>query len=186
MKHIVVDNIVPKSFQDNYELACQNFNWNYLISTYKGINPNPQETEEIYDVGQLVYPIHFKDYTTDFYSKLDPLISAISKIKPLYKDLLKIKSNLLWRTRDSNNRWNTPHTDIDSVANKDDIFWSCVYYINDSDGDTCLFYENEVIRVSPKKGRAVLFPSSLLHAGSNPTVSQQRVVFNIVWKTTHD
>jgi len=186
MKHIVVDNIVPLPLQDQYEYACQGFSWNYLISTYKGTNPGSKETEEIYDAGQLVYPIHFRDYTTNFYSQLDPLISAISKIKPLYKDLLKIKANLLWRTRDSNNRWNIPHTDIDSVANKDDIFWSCVYYVNDSDGDTCLFYENEVVRVSPKKGRAVLFPSSLLHAGSNPTVSQQRVVFNIVWKTTHD
>ena len=59
---------------------------------------------------------------------------------------------------------------------------SVVYYVNDSDGDTFFFDdENKLIkRVSPRDGRAVMFDSNISHAGSNPIHRNIRMVVNFV------
>lgn len=66
----------------------------------------------------------------------------------------------------------------------------CLYYVNDSDGDTFLFDRTtkdgpmpkdktpEIIkRVSPKKGRVVLFNGNRYHSSSGPT-KDVRVIIN--------
>lgn len=69
-----------------------------------------------------------------------------------------------------------------------------IYYVNDSDGDTFFeesfknhkelndakFLDNLTIyrRVSPKKGRVVLFRSDFIHAGSHPKENETRIVLN--------
>ena len=55
----------------------------------------------------------------------------------------------------------------------------CLYYVNDTDGDTFI-YENEkkFHRISPKKNRAVIFEGSMYHASSLPT-KHKRVIINI-------
>ena len=49
--------------------------------------------------------------------------------------------------------------------------WVCLYYINDSEGDTVFFDDNkkEIKRISPKKGRIIFFNGNQLHSGSYPT-----------------
>ena len=60
---------------------------------------------------------------------------------------------------------------------------SLIYYINDSDGDTLFFDEKENVinRVSPKKGRAVLFNSNIKHAACNPIIYDCRMIINFVF-----
>jgi uncharacterized Fe-S cluster protein YjdI len=69
----------------------------------------------------------------------------------------------------------------------------CLYYVNDTDGDTFLFNKTkkdgpipndgklEILkRVSPKKGRAVLFDGSRYHSSSGPSKDIRCIInFNI-------
>lgn len=82
-----------------------------------------------------------------------------------------------------------PHTDC--LHSSNDI-WSFIYYPHDATGDTFLFHEQVedvemedrrdynwkyIDRVSPKKGRLIMFPSRQYHAGS-PPLSDRRMLIN--------
>lgn len=53
----------------------------------------------------------------------------------------------------------------------------CLYYVNDTDGDT-VFYEGdkEINRVTPKKGRCVIFDGRIYHASSTPTLNDRAII----------
>ena len=70
----------------------------------------------------------------------------------------------------------SPHIDLDPG----DEHIVVLYYVNDSDGDTKFFNKDfELIkRVSPKKGKVVIFHSNTLHTSSNPIESPYRMVVN--------
>ena len=55
-----------------------------------------------------------------------------------------------------------------------------IYYVNDSDGDTCIFDNEGKVqhRISPKKGRFLVFDGNRKHAGSHPYHANYRVVIN--------
>lgn len=67
-----------------------------------------------------------------------------------------------------------PHkTDLDHYAPHTDIpedHTVCIYYVNDADGDTVFFDDdlNIIKRVSPKKGRLILFNGKIMHGGGIP------------------
>jgi len=75
---------------------------------------------------------------------------------------------------------NSPSPHIDGQ----DPHWVCLYYVNDSDGDT-IFYENdqktEIKRVSPKKGRIAFFDGSIYHSAGIPKKSH-RAIINFCFK----
>lgn len=72
----------------------------------------------------------------------------------------------------------------------------CLYYLNDCDGETIIYNQSsdEVLegnvkdteftvqkRISPKKGRVVLFDGKYYHSSSNPTVNRRCILnFDIV------
>jgi len=58
----------------------------------------------------------------------------------------------------------------------------CLYYVNDSDGDTLFFDNNgnEIKKVSPKKGRIVFFEGSISHCGSEPSKLRSIINFNFI------
>jgi hypothetical protein len=67
---------------------------------------------------------------------------------------------------------------------------ACVYYCNDSDGDTIIYEQTindvpggsqnvelqEHKRVSPKRGRAVFFDGSRYHCSSQPTLNYRTII----------
>lgn len=65
-----------------------------------------------------------------------------------------------------------PHTDMKIPH------WVVLYYVNDSDGDTVFFDNNENIidSVTPKRGRVVFFNGSILHGGGIPTKGPRCIV----------
>lgn len=61
----------------------------------------------------------------------------------------------------------------------------CLYYVNDTDGDTFIFGKNKddpvSMRITPKKNRAVIFNGDIYHASSSTRVSQRAIVnFDLV------
>ena len=107
---------------------------------------------------------------------LTPLYTlAISKniaIKGIYQ------GRCFLQMPDLNPRPQDPHVDIEDLPH-----WVCLYYVNDSDGDT-IFYEDdkktEIKRVSPKKGRIAFFDGTIWHSGSKPSFSRRGVI-NIIF-----
>jgi len=59
----------------------------------------------------------------------------------------------------------------------------CLYYVNDADGDTFFFDKSGQIveRISPKKGRMVVFDGVTLHASSMPVESSHRISLNLTY-----
>ena len=80
----------------------------------------------------------------------------------------RIKANLLQPhpAAEEHHPWH-----IDSTNS----YTSMVYYVNDSDGDTFLSKE-DTQRITPKANAAVIFPSNLWHASSNPTKGRRMVI----------
>jgi len=88
-------------------------------------------------------------------------------------ELLRMKVNLLFKT-DKNNP-NNFHLD-DKI---DPNYRTCILYLNNSDGDTLIFYKNHLKRVKPEAGKVVIFDGNLYHTSSNPVKTNYRKVVNI-------
>lgn len=196
--YYVYDDIISKELQDEIEqrLLRSDVNWFYHNAT----TDLPEENDKYY---------HFKKNNVDIfegpqfvhmlYTKSSGVKSPhIHYAETIFKSVLqkfelglkitisRIKANLQTSIVGAdNNKYTAPHCD------ENNKHYVLLYYINDSDGDTFLFEndENEILkmgeklkvldRITPKKGRAVVFDGSILHASSIPVNSINRMVFNI-------
>jgi hypothetical protein len=173
------DNIIP--------LKNQNFIENMLLGKIRGLsfpyyytrnltgvddpnNPNPER-----GFGSLLYSHRDANIKEELsFQLLTPFYSLISQLDLL---LYQVTNSRVFLQLPSSNTSKIllPHTD------QQDPHLVFLYYVNDSDGDT-VFYEQdrktEIKRVSPKKGRAVIFDGLIPHSGSTPT-KNERLTINI-------
>jgi len=170
---LVIDDIIPKSYQDEIEKAIfdnDNFNWFLLKDVTRGGN-----TFNNYGFN---HALKYEDGSigSNFLSFFIPLVyMATEKTNLKYNNIIKARAFL--QTLRNNKSYNIPHVDLQYPHL---VF---LYYVNDSDGDTFLFEEtledtpnpqkdyqfNTKQFVSPKKGRGLLFNGNRYHASSNPT-----------------
>jgi len=125
----------------------------------------------------------FYDDITDTKSKYYKLIEELLKKLKLNNKIIRAKSNYLSQNNSFKKKnFHTPHKD--HYTNHIVV----LYYVIDSDGDTLFFNkEGDIInRVSPKKGRCVIFDGDILHASQNPIKSKDRIVINIDLKNEED
>ena len=164
------------------------FSWTYQLGTSHNSETGKYDKEG--DTPQLVRNLFHREaissktkFPTAFnqsmqlheYFEVLPQITMIpQKILP-NSNPWRIKANLLQPHPDAGEHhpWH-----IDSTNS----YTSMIYYINDSDGDTFI-NKVDTQRITPKANTAVIFPSNLWHASSNPTKGR-RMVLNYMVEMT--
>lgn len=187
-------NLVPQSYAADieYELTTNFFPWYYNPSTVdteydtldSNIIPTSQYTHQIY--APSIQPSYL-------YQFVKPIVYFIEdKLSFRVKSIDRIKANALERIPNyTYENYNPPHWDNDPRTQSNRL--SCVYYVNTSDGDTRIFNkkypeDSSNLKIlnsfSPKQGYATVFNSDYWHAGSNPIISDRRIVLNFVFEVT--
>jgi len=196
---IVLDDLIPKNLQDEIEnvLTGPEFPWymtchknkdgEFITSDYSQ-NKKFDNNNNVKDIGQLVH-IFMKignderlgDNITIRSPYFDFILSVLELATKKYdlKNVLvkRIKSNLKTTSQKFNkDSFGTPHRDYDKSH------FVLIYYVNDSDGDTFIFDNEDDLnitkRITPKKGRVLLFDGKYYHAAGNPVDSNYRIVVN--------
>ena len=178
----VVDSFLPKAYEDYLEdmFLSTAFPWYLNTGTADG---DTFKTENTVDSPQFTHTfVRDGVPSSDYFPSISVLLHHIMLTQNIRTDNpLRIKANLNSVSPKAKlDSHYVVHTDI-TDANKGDVI-TCIYYINDCDGDTLMFDANgkkEINRVSPKKGRLVYFDSVLPHAGQPPKESFARCVLNI-------
>ncbi|MAD25172.1 MAG: hypothetical protein CMO44_13465 [Verrucomicrobiales bacterium] len=182
----------------------------YTVSTAHGnyfkdneaIKDGPMMVHEFWNNGFDIHSAKGDDdkRKSEHYRLADMLMQKVCvyfKIEGI--DLIRAKANLMYQMQNGNkDQFNTPHTDTN------DEHFVCIYFINDSDGDTLFFnkipfglsdreYEEEMKKlgqskivpskkITPKKGRFLFFKGNIIHTGQHPINSDMRMIVNIDFK----
>ena len=171
---IVKDNIIPQELQDYYHtLVFGSEKINAMLPLVCKYEPTA------YDGGKM--PVSF-EHVLKSSTKLTEHYGNFSKIPQtvfaeLNIDFIDIIAARLFITVPHKTKLDfyAPHTD------RPEKHLGLIYYVNDSDGDTVFFEKEKIIeKVTPKKGRIVLFDGETLHSGGFPTDNPRCIVnFNI-------
>jgi hypothetical protein len=168
----IIDNFLPQDFANQVlqELNSANFPW-YLnqYTSYEGDNEP-----------QLVHNFYNDQPLSAWYLNIHPMLEVFEN-KTEYKinSIGRIKANLL------TNRV-IPKEYVEKTIHQDttkDNYVSLLYYVDDADGDTILYKEDkktELMRVTPKRNRAVIFKSNIWHTGLLPIKTNKRRVINFI------
>jgi hypothetical protein len=186
----VIDNFVNSIMMEQIEhtISQEKFGWDYCkYGTQIEYNRKYQfKDANTIDRPQFVHNIN-TEFDNDIFIRKYLLHCMEDYFGRNFSDrLIRAKINML--TKDSEygvNNYHIPHVD-----DRGDIE-TVIYYVNDSDGDTFVFNEKpdesltEITikdRISPVRGRLVLFDSSYLHASSSPVISSERIIINFVFR----
>lgn len=202
MRHpIVIDNVIPKLYQDQVEqFLLEKQPW-YYQSDITFSDAHLRELDKIGDVpkrrpglGSMVFDPEKMLGTPN--NMLTPILfSAIDKTDYDLNQILLIRGFMSMPVPESKlDKIDKPHVD------RLHEHMVCVYYVNDSDGDTVIFnktanymFENPLMAeidpntvpilqtVTPKKGRCVIFDGRFFHASTQPTTGIRCIInFNFV------
>ena len=171
----VFDDLIPEHLVDYYELAILG----KTPIAEKMMNPIVDLKCRYEGTGleDGVFPLSFT-HVLKSHSALSShlenfgLIPQIvcSEVNKVLREILLARIYLLVPYR-TNLEHYSPHTDLPF-----DHF-VVLYYVNNSDGDTVFFDKDAIVkRVSPKRGRVVLFDGNILHGGGIPKNGPRSVV----------
>ena len=174
----VIDDVMPEVMQDQVHSICthKDFNWSFQPDTTYDYSREPV----IAAMGRPMLPA-FSHMAFMEYKPRTDVCDMLSSSLLCMSDKAGQDTNILYRVRfgmylplANAPLHNSIHVDVKvphTVA---------LYYVNDADGDTFFFNQNREIvkRVSPKKGRMVVFDGLTLHASSMPT-KNYRISLNL-------
>ncbi len=183
---IIIDHAVPTNIQDSLKSIALGEKVTWYRQNRATYNENTPQifpvTPDSHDAQQFTHSIYeLTQPSSPLFATLVPVISAIPYT---IKQLIRIKMNLcVYSHTDKPNSHGMPHVDFTEIS---EPLVTAIYYVNDSTGDTVIFdqrYGQKApltikTRVTPKKGRLVVFDGSLLHAGNTPKNNAPRVNIN--------
>jgi len=186
---VVIDDVIPESLQTEYQdLIMSQRSWFFV-------------KDMSYSRGELKYPsfgfnMLFKHPDQGILSHLYEAVSVPIINCLLEKEKLDIKDiyfNRAFLQLPLSEKFykgqNGLHVDLAEPH------YACVYYLNDSDGDTIIMEQSTIDtqpgsqgvdvkihqRVTPKKGRMVVFDGRRYHCSSQPTQSYRAIInFDLV------
>ncbi len=181
---IVYDDIIPVELQDEFENTLMNYpNWRFI----RDMSYSNNEAFPSYGFNMMFKHPSF-GVTSPLYEKISvPIANAILEKKLIeFEDIHFNRSFLQLPLAD---KFIKPHNGIHLDLPQD--HYACVYYVNDSDGDTILYEQTryntlpssqnvptvEHKRVTPKKGRVVIFDGARYHCSSQPR-DRHRCIIN--------
>jgi hypothetical protein len=187
MNDVIIDDLViPTDIQDSVELQLEDRYFPWFLCEHKIRTSSLEEYRCFKDVSNNIYEhtqlIH--DFVMDGRANskfVDLPLQILQKVSDKYNfnvELSRVKANFCPMVHVENDHAHQiPHIDIRSAREH----WVMIYYVNNSDGDTFLFENNDLAvkqRISPKKGRCLLFKGNTLHAGMHPRTNNYRIVIN--------
>lgn len=171
----VINNLLPKSFSHRIKEDIKEgrvpFYYRESNVDYSKLS---QFTHQCYDKKD-------NNPTSDYFNVISPMLYFIEKeCNLIITDLDRIKINIITSKHLANKDLDTAlHMD-----SNDKDFLSFLYYVNDSDGDTCFYNEDGTIlqKVTPKQNTGVLFKSNIIHRATPPLNTDARVIITIMFK----
>lgn len=187
MSYQIFDDLFPESLVNDIEATLTNFkfDWHYTDASSGGTVPFYRDPLSK-DCPQMVHMFYRYGWESQYSEVVKPLLEIVEKeTETTIKSIYRIKANLTIPDGTSNKHYNTPHRDHESKE-----FLSMVYYVQDTDGDTVLFDKHDitdetldiVARVTPSRGRCVIFPSRQYHSSSNPIMFESRIILNFIFE----
>ena len=193
---IIIDDVISTTYQDELEnYLHQHQQWwfqsdiTFSDDHLKALKESGQEVEHRPGWGSMVYDPQ-KSYGSINHMVTPILYNAVSLINVKLDEIGLIRCFMSApASRYSTNLVDKPHVD------KPIPHYVCLYYVNDSDGDTIIFKkiadgvsehklqkdidpnDLEVLTtVSPKKGRCVIFNGLNYHSSTQPTKNIRTIV----------
>lgn len=180
----IIDDILDENFVDYIEKSFHDdlIDWYFNRGTVvPGKDKNILENTNTKELSQFTHMLLGNNGEVSKFRFLgDEVLDNFTKVFPLeYKSVLRMKANLavpMPHNLTNDKFHNTPHIDHDVKH------LVMIYYVNDSDGDTIIFDKKNtdkiLEKVTPKKGRFVIFNGDNYHAGRQPKNFETRVIIN--------
>ena len=181
----IIDNFITQQEQEDFEEYVSSSNFAYRL--YHS-HLHVRQIEQKWTHAPMQMSHHLYELESDKASPHLPIIRKFTKkLETEFGkiQLIRAKVNLTFPYPPMMNyEHQVPHIDL-QYDNGDPVDHKVLlYYINPSDGPTYFFDESYRItdQVYPKKGRAVIFDGSQIHAASNPVKNPFRFILNVDFK----
>ena len=172
---VIIDDVISKGYQNLIESRLNNHEvpWNFCDNI---TDPNKMGgIENITGFAFSIFQLEL-ELKTKYADLLIPLLyEAVDKCEKgkEIKDIFRIRAGMF--VKDQTDKPHEAHVD------RDDLHYTMLYYVNDSDGPTNIFdYKGEKLiqEIEPKKGRGVIMTGDTYHSSSCPRNHINRVVVN--------
>jgi hypothetical protein len=186
---IVLDNLLPESYVQELEkvFTDQYFPWFYHRTISYGDKTLDDKfinhDEKLKDTDAFIHGFLLNGQrNSEYFGVVRPILFFLEKhLEFKINNILRIRGVFVNKNPGFGDYINIPHVDIEMPHT------TMIYYINDSDGDTIIFEEKfkdtvdcakktEAFRVSPKRGRIVVFDGTRYHTGSVPKVNNRMLI----------